>query len=155
MNAVDRFVEDLAQWFESSGMPRITGRVVAYLLVCDPPEQSAEDLATALDASRGSISAATRLLATAGLIERVTFRGDRRTYHRAVPDWSSLLAVQLQRLAELRRLLEQGRAALGGEVPARRERLDGINAFATFWHDELTAVLARTAPEQPPEGGTS
>ena len=73
---VERFVEELGVLLElEAGAPRMVGRVLGWLLVCEPPEQSAAELAERLQASRGSISAATRLLLRMGMIERVRTRG--------------------------------------------------------------------------------
>ncbi len=49
------------------GMPRIVGRVLSALLIADPPEQTAEQLAKTLQASRGAISSGTTFLETMGL----------------------------------------------------------------------------------------
>src|ERR1035437_326450 len=43
----------------------MTGRVLGWLLVCDPPEQTAAELAEALSASKGAISGATSSLVRA------------------------------------------------------------------------------------------
>lgn len=43
---VAEFVEEFGIGLEASGLPRAAGRILAWLMVCDPPEQSAEDLAT-------------------------------------------------------------------------------------------------------------
>jgi DNA-binding transcriptional regulator GbsR (MarR family) len=142
-----QFAEDLALWFEQAGMPRMAGRVLGWLLVCDPAAQTAEDLATALAASRGSISTSTRLLADTGLVERVAVPGHRRLHYRAVADWSSLLDAQQQRVRALRTLVEQGLEALAGAPPGRTERLEQVHGFARFWEDELAAVLRRRAEE--------
>jgi DNA-binding transcriptional regulator GbsR (MarR family) len=148
-----QFAEDIALWFEQSGMPRMAGRVLGWLLVCDPPHQSAEQLSAALGASRGSISTVTRLLAGNGMIERTAVPGDRRTYHRAVADWSGLLEAQHQRIKELRGVLEGGLDAMAAAPADRAGRLRQIHAFARFWEDELAAVLQRRAQEQDPQGG--
>ena len=74
------FVEAMGQFLGSSGMTPMSGRMWGWLLICDPPEQSAADLALELKASRGSISGTARILTTAGLIHRSTRRGDRREY---------------------------------------------------------------------------
>ena len=139
---VDAFVEHLAGWFEQTGVPRMAGRVLAWLLVCDPAHQSAEDLATSLHASRGSISATTRMLVTAELVERVTFRGDRRIYYRARPNWNALLEAQYKRINELRAIVDDGLDALSAEPASRRERLLRVGEFATFWQDELARLLS-------------
>ena len=50
------FVEDVAVFLESFGLLRMAGRILAWLLICEPPEQSAADLARVLQASKGAIS---------------------------------------------------------------------------------------------------
>jgi DNA-binding transcriptional regulator GbsR (MarR family) len=58
----ERYVEDFGLLLERFGLPRMVGRVLGVLLVSEAPEHSAEDLAGVLQASRGSISSATRTL---------------------------------------------------------------------------------------------
>ena len=72
------YAEDFGLLFEGFGLPRMVGRVLGVLLISDPPELSAEELAEALQASRGSISSATRSLIGMGLVQRRTKRGERR-----------------------------------------------------------------------------
>ena len=44
--AVERFVEELGVLLEMQvAAPRMVGRALGWLLVCDPPEQSAAELA--------------------------------------------------------------------------------------------------------------
>ena len=74
------FVEEMGQFLGSSGMTPMAGRMWAWLLICDPPEQTASDLATELHASRGAISGTARLLESAGMIRRGRRRGDRHEY---------------------------------------------------------------------------
>jgi DNA-binding transcriptional regulator GbsR (MarR family) len=134
------FVERFAGWLEHSGVPRMAGRVLGWLLVCEPVHQSGDDLTAALQASRGSISTTTRMLATAGLVERVTFPGDRRTYYRAIPNWNSLLESQLKQVGALRQIIEDGLEAVAGASAAAR--LQQVHDFASFWEDELARLLA-------------
>ena len=56
------FVEAMGQYLGARGMTPMSGRMWAWLLICDPPEQTAEDLAVALQASRGAISGTAGLL---------------------------------------------------------------------------------------------
>jgi hypothetical protein len=65
------FVEDMSLYFEQMGLPRMAGRVLGVLLISDPPEQSLNDVAEVLQASKSSMSTTTRLLSEMGLIERV------------------------------------------------------------------------------------
>lgn len=66
------FAEDVGLVFENIGLPRMAGRVLGWLLVCDPPHQSMLELVEALSASKASISNTTRMLIEIGLIERIS-----------------------------------------------------------------------------------
>jgi len=84
---LERFVEELGVLLEAeAGTPRMVGRTLGWLLVCDPAEQSAAELAQALQASKGSISTATRVLLRMGIVERVRIRGERFDRFRAQPE---------------------------------------------------------------------
>ncbi|MGO8721814.1 MAG: MarR family transcriptional regulator, partial [Acidimicrobiales bacterium] len=59
------------------GMAPVVGRLIGYLGVCDPREQSIGELADALLASRSAIAGAVKALETLGLIQRSRAAGER------------------------------------------------------------------------------
>ncbi len=59
------------------GMAPMVGRLVGYLAVCDPREQSISELADALLASRSAIAGAVNTLESLGLIRRSRAAGER------------------------------------------------------------------------------
>jgi DNA-binding transcriptional regulator GbsR (MarR family) len=137
------YVEDVASWFEGNGLPRGAGRVLGWLLVCDPPEQSSDDLATVLQASAGAISTNTRLLVTAGLVERTGVPGDRRAYHRIRPDaWSGLVDAQQQQVAALTRVARRGLELLDDRPEERRARVAALADLAEFWQEQYPTLIA-------------
>lgn len=87
------FVEQMGGYFESRSLTRLAGRLLGWLLVCDPERQSSEELATALAASSGGISTNARMLIQFGFIERLAVAGDRRTYSGCGPTLSRLASV--------------------------------------------------------------
>jgi DNA-binding transcriptional regulator GbsR (MarR family) len=103
-----RFAEDMGQFFETGGLPRMAGRVWAMLLVTDQPQLSAMQLREALGASAGSISNATRTLLQLGLIERVNVRGERRDYFAARRGASAnTIRLRLDRLVAVEDLMTE------------------------------------------------
>ena len=139
-----RFVEDLGLFFEALGQTRMAGRVLAALLLADPPDMSSHDLAGYLSVSSGAISTSTRELIRLALIHRVSVPGERRDYFRA--DVGSLPRLLRERLGVVRRmheLMERGEDLVRGKDPDVRRRLEEIHAFSEFFEQEIEAVLAR------------
>lgn len=126
-------------WSKSYGLPRMTGRVFAFLLVCDPVEQTAAEIGEALDASKGSISAATGMLVRARMADRLHVRGERADRFRLRPDaWDA--QIRDQGAAHVRTLIAQGLAALSDESRSRRERLEELDVFYAWWQSRMDSL---------------
>jgi len=138
------FADEIGLFYEDLGFTRSWGRVLGWLLVCEPERQSAEDLATVLQASRGSISMTTKALVRGGMVERQTLPGDRRTYYRIRPGaWTSVFEEQTRIATRLRDLAARGLELLDGEPTERRRRLEGLHDLTVFIEREAPTVLAR------------
>lgn len=143
------FIEDVGVLFEQSGVPRMAGRILGWLLICDPPHQTSEQLATGLQASKGSISTLTRLLIQIGLVEKIGLPGERRDYFRIKPDaWSRLTAQRLQQLTVFRRLAERGLAVTADQPAAQRQRLEDMRDLFAFYERELPTIVERWEQER-------
>jgi hypothetical protein len=137
----ERFVEELGMQFElEAGTPRMVGRVLGWLLVCDPPEQSAAELAHTLQASKGSISTATRVLLRMGLIERVRVRGERFDRFSARPEAWDEFIWRADQFTAPRRVLKLGLDALADEPAARGARLLELDSIYAWWEERLPSL---------------
>ena len=140
----ERFIEEMGQILSAFGMPHMAGRILAALLVATPAEQSAQQLAETLRASRGSISTMTRQLEAPGLIERVRKPGDRRIYYRNTPDaWYLAMSREAASMRTIREIAERGAEIMKNEPPGDRRGIEDTVAFLRFWEREMGAVLAR------------
>lgn len=74
------FLERFGRFWETQGGSRIAGKIVAWLMVCDPTHQSSAELVDVLEVSHGSVSTQVRQLERLGYLERVTFPRDRTSY---------------------------------------------------------------------------
>jgi DNA-binding MarR family transcriptional regulator len=138
------FVEEVALSFERQGLYRMAGRILAWLLICDPPEQSFSQLVEALQASKGSISTSIRFLVPGGLVERRSRPGDRRDYFRIRPDnWIELARRQSTHYDDIAAIAMRGLLLLGGASPERRQRLTAMHAFYVWLANEMPALWAR------------
>jgi DNA-binding transcriptional regulator GbsR (MarR family) len=148
----ERYIEDFGLLIGQFGLPRMVGRVLGALLVSDPPERSAEELAEALKASRGSISSATRTLVQMGLVERRARPGERRDYFRVKPGtWDELMHRELEALSAFRQIAERGLRLLDPSNPVARRGLQEMRDFYAYWESEMPAVLERWEQHSQPK----
>jgi len=143
------YVEEFGMSFEQHGLPRMVGRVLGTLLVSDPPERSAEELAEELRASRGSISSATRTLVQMGLVQRFSRPGERRDRFRVRPGaWRELMRRESASLRAFREMAERGLELMGAADPDAKRGLEEMRDLYVFWERELPALLDRYEEEQ-------
>ena len=146
------FVEEMGQFLGSIGMTPMAGRMWGWLLICEPAEQTAGDIATALQASRGAISGTARILAGAGLIRRATRPGDRREYFSAPPEaLDSMLGSAASIYRQMRGIAERGLAAIGDRPVAEQARLQEFHDVMAFVEQEVPQVIGRFLRERTAE----
>ena len=114
------------------GMAPMVGRLLGYLAICDPREQSIAELAEALLASRSAITGAITTLDHLGLIRRSRAAGERMD--RIWIDMSSARSTgfDVSEYQEQGDLAREGLALLADEPPERRAVLLEWAAFADF-----------------------
>ncbi len=138
------WVEELALLYEREGLPRMAGRIFGWLLVCDPPEQTMEELAAALGGSKASMSTMTRLLVQMGLAARARRPGERSDRFRIPPEhWDRMWRARVQSLSAAAALLGRGAALLRDRPAAARRRIEDLHAHYRFFERELPRLLAR------------
>lgn len=124
------------------GVPPMTGRVAGWLLICDPPRQSAGELADALRASRSAIGGAVATLENWGFAQRSRAAGERTDRITAHPDFGMQSLESPAEYAALAALARHGLEALGDAPPVRRARLLEMGAFADFLVAQMPALAA-------------
>ncbi|MGH3144805.1 MAG: GbsR/MarR family transcriptional regulator [Rubrobacter sp.] len=138
------YVEEFGLLFGQFGLSRMLGRVLGVLMISDPPERSAEELAEELGASRGSVSQTTRSLIQMSLVQRWSRPGERRDYFRIKPGaWRELMRREVEALGGFRKMAERGLDLLDSEDPHARRGLEEMRDFYAFWEKEMPAVLKR------------
>jgi DNA-binding transcriptional regulator GbsR (MarR family) len=143
------FVERMGLAFDGLGSPRMMGRIMGYLLICEPPTRSAPQLVEELGVSKGAINTMTRQLVKAGLLERVAISGERATHFRVhTGAWADLLRQQLQGLHLLTDLAADGLRVLQDSPPERRQRLQQFHDIYVRFEREIEQMLANFAEEE-------
>ena len=120
--------------------PPMVGRLVGYLAVCDPPEQSIGELAEALLASRSAIAGAVKTLEATHAIRRTRAAGERMDRVRLDLSSAQARGFDLTEYQELGDLAREGLEVLADAPVERRALLLGIAAFADFLCEQLPVL---------------
>jgi hypothetical protein len=114
------------------GMAPMVGRVLGYLMICDPREQSIAELAEALLASRSAITGAAKTLDTLRLIRRSRAAGERMDRIRIDLTGPQAMGFDVTEYQEQADLAREGLALLADAPPERRAVVREYAAFAEF-----------------------
>jgi len=118
----------------------MVGRLLGYLMVCEPGEQSIGELAEALLASRSAIAGAVGTLETLGLVRRSRAAGERMD--RVTIDRTSRRAwgFDVSEYREQGELAREGLEVLADAPLERRATLLEYAAFADFLVERLPVL---------------
>jgi len=119
------------------GMAPMVGRLLGYLAVCDPREESIAELADALLASRSAIAGAVNTLETLGLIRRSRAAGERMDRVRIDMSSPQATGFDLSEYQGQGELAREGLRLLEDAPPERRAILLEWAAFADFLVERL------------------
>jgi hypothetical protein len=119
------------------GMAPMVGRLLGYLAICDPREQSIAELAEALLASRSAIAGAVNALDNLGVIRRSRAAGERMDRVRIDFPGEGSMGFDMAEYQEQGDLAREGLALLAEAPPERRAVLLEWAAFADFLVERL------------------
>ncbi len=138
MDEQKEFIEKFAIYFQETGWAKMDGRIIAWLLICDPPQQNLNSIVKKLQASKSTISVAIRQLIYSGWVERVSLPGDRHDYFRLRDDfYSSSLEFFTSRLLRLGELTKEGLTLMDSSRPKQRQRLQKANKIFSIVGEEM------------------
>lgn len=118
------------------GLPPVMGRVVGYLSVCEPMEQSINDIADALLTSRSAVNGALKMMEAQKLITRRRPAGTRADLVSLNPiSWENGFdPAEYQELAAIAR---EGLELLKDASPERRQALEATASLGDFLAERL------------------
>jgi hypothetical protein len=155
------FADHMGRFYATRyAFPPMTGRLIGYLAVCDPPEQTIAELADALLASRSAITGAVKALEMLHVIHRSRSAGARMDRIRIDLSSPAAMGMDITEYQELGQLAREGLDVLRDASPERRAVLLEMSAFADFlleqivrfeqdWKERRSALVA--AGELPPD----
>lgn len=129
----------MGRWWETGTGSRTAGRILGWLMICEPAHQSASELVEALEISTGSVSTQVRFLEELQFVGRITFPGDRITYYQLKPDvWVHVMWTEMDHLKRMMAVSEAGARVIPEERP---HRVTDIGLIAGFFLEKWPAFM--------------
>lgn len=122
------------------GFPPVTGRLIGYLAVCEPIDQSITEIADALLTSRSAITGAVKALETQGLVNRTRPAGSRTDYISLTTNGWEKGGFDAAEYIENGRLAREGLELLKDASPERRQALEDMLALSDFLAERMPAL---------------
>ncbi|MFC0111819.1 GbsR/MarR family transcriptional regulator [Kibdelosporangium aridum] len=117
------WVERVSMYLAAEGVPPMAGRILGWLMVCDPPEQSAGEICEAIGASRASLTTNMRVLITMGFVVRSSRPGQRTAFYRVDRNaWERVVQRQIDGMTAFLDITRDGLDMFGARN-ARAERI--------------------------------
>lgn len=138
------WAERVADYLASDGMPPIAGRMLGWLMICEPAEQSAAEIASAIGASRASLTNNLRLLTASGFVTKHGRAGGRTAYYRINDDaWGAVVRAQIASIGTFQAIAKDGIGLVGAGSP----RAAGLQSAADVFG--WMADVFKNAPPMP------
>lgn len=119
------------------GFPPVTGRVIGYLSVCQPMQQSINDIAETLLTSRSAVNNALKGLEAQKLVSRTRPAGSRSDLVSLNPLGKDNTGFDPSEYQEMAALAREGLELLKGASAERRQPLEAAASLGDFLTERL------------------
>ena len=134
------FADDAGRFYSRVySIPPVAGRLLGYLAVCEPGEQTINDLADALLASRSAITGAVKLLESLHAVRRTRTAGERVDRVAIDPAALEPQGFRPEPYLQMSALARGGLAIV--KDPVRRAMLEEAAALGDFLAERMPQVL--------------
>ena len=141
---LSEIVEKMGIMIEKMGHAPVPGRIVSYLMLSEPPYRDFYQIQGFLKASKSTISTALNQLMQAGVVNYITFSGDRKRYFQI--DTQGLKNVMKDQYKQGRLLNDMIGETLehrkNSEFPRFSRELKEVIDFSTYVHTGIEKLIA-------------
>ena len=136
-------VEQMGIMIEQMGHAPVPGRIMSYLMLSEPPYRGFYEIQEFLKASKSSVSTALNQLMQAGVVNYITFSGDRKRYFQI--HTKGLLNTMKQQYRQGQVLNDMVSETLlhrkNSEFQRFNRELDEVVAFSTHVHNGIKKLI--------------
>jgi DNA-binding transcriptional regulator GbsR (MarR family) len=141
---VKELVEKIGVVTDKAGLQPAVGRVLACLMVSDPPQKTFDDIQQYLGISKSAVSNALNVLMSREIVYYITMSGDRKRYFQlAVSGWLSQMKKQMSLHSSIPELLKEVLEVRSNKHPDFNKSLKEAIEFYVFMEKETKAAIEK------------
>jgi len=140
---VEKLMQEYALRMEAFGMPPLAGRVLAVMLLTDPPEKSTQDLIALTGGSKGAISLTLRILERFGQLEKCPVPGRGHAWRLRRNFMIDMFQTKMNAIRGIRDFWEAHAAEVQGLSENIRRNVDEMARFHQFFCEEVVQAFER------------
>jgi DNA-binding transcriptional regulator GbsR (MarR family) len=134
LSYADRLGQVFARY---SSVPPVAGRLLGYLIICKPEQQSINELASALKASRSAIVGAVQLLEARHVVKRTRAAGDRNDLIYFDINGFESRGFDASAYLQMAALFHEGLMLVKGDSEERQSHVQELIDFAQFLAERM------------------
>jgi len=136
-------VEQMGIMIEQMGHAPVPGRIMSYLMLSEPPYRGFYEIQEFLKASKSSVSTALNQLMQGGVVNYITFSGDRKRYFQI--NTKGLLNTIKQQYKQGQVLNDMVSETLlhrkNSEFPRFNRELNEVVEFSSYVHNGIKKLI--------------
>ncbi|MEQ9442885.1 MAG: MarR family transcriptional regulator [Cyclobacteriaceae bacterium] len=137
-----RQVERIGVVFEKAGISPVGGRIIGLLMMAEPPYLTFDDLVERTQASRSSVSTTLKFLQAEGLVDYITFSGDRKRYFQLFAStWLEIFKDRISSLTDFQQVLEETVALRSSQYPEFNQTLKEVSSLYGDLEEKIKKTL--------------
>ena len=129
-------------YYKKTGHQPMVGRLMAYLMLAEPPHKTFEEMVEFLISSKSAVSNTLNMLMYMGIVDYVKFSGDRKRYFRLNQNaWNTMFEAQIQELSNLRGLVQEILNLRSDQYPELNQEISDFNSLLQLYEMEFPDIL--------------
>lgn len=135
-----KYIADAGSFYEKSGISKISGQIIGWLMIADPPHQTMKDLTDVLEVSKSSISTNIRFIISVGFIKKFSMVGKRQDYYRINHGvWKDAFGKKLVSIMEFKTLIQRSLDIVPKKASSRKV-IEEMAAMYSFYEDAFASM---------------
>jgi DNA-binding transcriptional regulator GbsR (MarR family) len=136
--------ENVGMVCDKDGFPPLAGRLLGFLMLANPPHQSFDEIVDFLQASKSAVSTTLKFLEAQGMVEYITFPGDRKRYFRMnVAEWPQVILKKMEFIKMMKTQILKVLEIRGDEYKEFNDGLRNICDLYEIFLEEMPLLVEK------------